>query len=159
MFRLAVLSLGLLFCAGAMSLAAPPPAPPKVPKELLEARLKASRDAYQYKEKRLRRGVGAPIELSDWSRRWLDAQLALREKKADRIAAYQSHLERATEIERVARNEAESGQRRPDDAIAAAYYRIDAEIMLIEAGGQIPKLDKPTAPKDREKLGTPQEDK
>ena len=158
MFRLVVLSFGLLFGAGAMSLAAPSPAPPKVPKELLEQRVKAAKRTYERRLTRIRLAEGMPADLFGWSRRWLDAELALSKDKAARLASLQAHVKRTREVEGIADVYAKAGQGQQDHADEATYYRIEAEIMLIEAGGQLPKQDKPTAPKV-EKLGTPQKDK
>ena len=114
--------------------AAPQPAPPKIPKELLEKRLEAARQVYQQNLTRLKAGQGLPSDLFGWSERWMDAELALVGKPADRAKALQDHLDRTRTVERIAKGFATTGQGRQADADAATYYRLEAEIRLHEAG-------------------------
>jgi hypothetical protein len=136
MSRLLILTL---FVLAVPSLSAAPAPPPKVPKALLQERLKAASDTYNFKLQSIRSGIGTPTELVGWSRRWLDAQLALCENKKDRLAAYQAHVERTRQEERLMHAIVKAGQGKQADASAATYYRTEAEIMLLEAGGQLPK--------------------
>jgi hypothetical protein len=155
--RIVLLPLGL-FALGVTPLSsAPAPAPPKVPRGLLEARVKAARDTYQLKLRRLKESQGLPMELPAWSRRWLEAEVALAEKKADRVAAYQAHLDRMKEVERLTHNFARTGQGRAEDATGATYFRTEAEIWLIQAGGELPKQDRPAAAPPGDKLPRPPE--
>jgi len=128
-----------LFALCIVPLSSAPAPVPKVPKELLEARIKAARDTYKETEQRMRGGQGLPAELFGWSRRWLDAELALIKDKAARLSALQAHVKRTREVERLMHVFARTGQGKYADATAATYYRIEAEIMLIEAGGELPK--------------------
>ncbi len=150
-----LLHLGLflgLFALGVRPVFSAPAPPSRVPKELLEVRLKAASDTYKQNFERLRGGQGLPTELFGWSRRWLDAELALSKDKAARLAALQAHVKRTREVERLMHTFARTGQGRQADASAATYYRAEAEIMLIEAGGELPKPDKaPVLPRRDEK--------
>ncbi len=141
MFPRRFVGFGLLVCAAAMALvsAAPAPAPPKAPRELLEKRRDAARKVFNEKLQRIRMGLETPgAEPCEWSKRWLEAEMALNDKKADRIAALTDHLKRVSEVERVAAGLARTGQLRLADADAATYYRVDAEIRLFEATGKLP---------------------
>jgi hypothetical protein len=139
------LVLGLFILCVVPVSAAPVP-PSKVPKELLEARVKAASDTYKENEARVRGGQGLPSELFGWSRRWLDAELALGKDKAARLAALQTHVKRTREVERILHAFSRTGQGRHADATAATYYRVQAEILLIEAGGELPKPNKEDKP-------------
>ena len=137
-----------LFVLSVPSLSAAPAPPPKVPKALLQERLMAASNTYNLKLQTVLNGNGTPTELFGWSRRWLDAQLALCENKKDRLAAYQAHVERTRHEERRMHAFAKTGQGRQADASAATFFRTEAEILLLEAGGQLPKEVKPPADKE-----------
>ncbi|HEY7310123.1 MAG TPA: RNA polymerase sigma factor [Gemmataceae bacterium] len=118
------------------------PAARKVPKELLEKRLEVVQTVYKQNQARTRSGQGLPVELLSWSERWLDAELALRDKKADRIAAFKAHVERTRELEQMLTAFAKTGQGKVSDAAAATYERINAEIRYFQATGeQLPKAE------------------
>ncbi len=115
---------------------AAPKAAPKVPRELLEQRREAARKVFEENLIRLRAAELAMDErLMWWSERWLNAELALSEKPADRTAAHEAHVKRLKELEKIFVVYAKTGQVRESDAQAATYYRADAEIRLLEAGG------------------------
>ncbi len=143
MLRPRTLLAGLVLLAGAAALADPPP-PPKAPRELLEKRLEAARKVFEQNLARLKSAQAAPAELFGWSERWLEAELALAERQADRARALRDHLDRAREVERLAAGLAKSGQGRQADADAATYYRLEAEIRLSAEGAEPrpPKEDK-----------------
>lgn len=132
----AVVILGaasLLIAAGAGQ---NPPAKPAVQKALLEERRDAARNVFDQGLLRLKGAEALPEGLSQWSLHWLDAELALCETRGDRVAALEAHVKRAKEVEDVAAHFAKIGQGRDSDAHAARYFRIDAEIRLLEARAQ-----------------------
>ncbi len=111
-------------------------AAPKIPRELLEQRRDAARKVF---EENLRRFQGAELAMDErllwWSERWLNAELALTEKPAERTAAHEAHVKRLKELEKMFAHYAITGQGRQSDAQAATYFRAEAEIRLLEAGG------------------------
>ncbi len=115
------------------ALAAPAP---KVPEELLKASRDAARQTYEGIERRVRGGQGNASELPLWSRRWLDAELALSDKQDHKIAAYQAHWERMKTLEDLALALFRAGQGHQSDATAAAYFRVEAEILYFQAAGK-----------------------
>jgi RNA polymerase sigma factor (sigma-70 family) len=156
---LAVLAMGLLALGGVLThhalSAAPPaetqplpkpprteaaPAPPaaKVPRELLEKRRDMAASVFKQNTVRYRAGQGLPSELFSWSERWLEAELALSDKKADQTAALQAHVDRTRELEHLAIAYARTGQGRPSDADAATYERVNAEIRFFQVTGKLP---------------------
>lgn len=153
MSRLLILALFVLSVPSLSAASAPPP---KVPKALLQERLKAASDMYKDKIRGFRAGVSAPTELFDWSRRWLDAQLVLCQTKKDRLDAYQAYVECNRQLEQAIHALVKAGQSSRMDGSAATYFRTEAEIMLLEAGGQLPKEAKPP---DQEELTPPRRQK
>jgi RNA polymerase sigma factor (sigma-70 family) len=112
----------------------PPPASPKIPKELLENRLEAARKVFQQNLTRLKGAQAIPSDLFGWSERWLDAELALATKPTEKAKALRDHLDRTREVERVMISIARVGLGRQADADAATYYRLEAEIHLLKQG-------------------------
>ncbi len=64
------------------------------------------------------------------AQRLLAAELARSATKADRSAAYQAHLDRVTDIEKIVKAKFEAGKIAEADVADAEYYRIEAEILL-----------------------------
>jgi len=77
------------------------------------------------------RGCSSDLTL-EWSRRWVEAENALNNKKPERLAAFDAHLQRTRRIEEVVRVRYEFGSEPTQDMTAAEYYRLEAEIWLAE---------------------------
>jgi hypothetical protein len=132
---------GLFIPRGAHGDAAPAPAAPKVPKELLKKRLVEAATVWEIKMHMFKLGGprAMPIdEFSGWSERLLEAELALAEKKEDRMKALKAHLDRTGDIKGIANTLVKSGAVREADAHAATYERLHAEIRYFEATGEAP---------------------
>lgn len=137
MTRSCLLSLGVFVLTAVPALTAPAPAPPKVPRELLEARLKAARNVAILYQKRYRLGRARFVETLPWSERCLDAELALAEKKADRVAALAAYVRRTRAVEeRIKIMAAYPRGPRDGEVEEATYYRVQAEIRYFEATGK-----------------------
>ncbi|MGE5192856.1 MAG: hypothetical protein ACM3U2_10160 [Deltaproteobacteria bacterium] len=134
---LAIVGVSSLLLSAEPARNAAPKAAPKIPRELLEQRREAARKVY---EEDLTRFRGAELVMDErllwWSERWLNAELALSEKPADRTVAHEAHVKRLKELEKMFAHYAKTGQGRESDAQAATYFRADAEIRLLEAGGK-----------------------
>jgi hypothetical protein len=131
---LAVVGVCSLLVSAASSQTAGPKTAPKIPRELLAQRREAARKVFEEHLTRLKAAEMATDErLMWWSERWLNAELALSEKPADRTAALAAHVQRLKELERIFDAHAKAGQARESDAQAATYFRADAEIRLQEA--------------------------
>jgi hypothetical protein len=135
MLRYVRLPISLILVAGFAAFTAPVAAQVKVPKELLQKRLEVARKVFEQNMHRLKNVQGVPSELFGWSERWLEAELALADKQADRVKALRDHLGRTSEVERLAVGYAKTGQGRQADADAATYFRLEAEIRLLKEGG------------------------
>src|SRR5262249_21709644 len=88
--------------------ATPPPA--ESTKTLLQARLEVAQKGYGdavklYQQGKRVENTALPLTNADqvhaWSQRWLDAQREASEKKADRVAAVEAHLERMKQLEKM----------------------------------------------------------
>ena len=97
------------------------------------AMLKAAQFVFEFRWKQYQNRNDAPTDfVPQWSIHVLKAQLRLSEKKADKVAAYEAHLERIKMIEEIAK-------KRFDASVAVieyhqvVYYRLETEIWLEEA--------------------------
>jgi hypothetical protein len=72
-------------------------------------------------------------DLALWSQHVLDAELDLAAGEGQRLPAYEAQLKRSTELARIAKAFAESGQGLESDAMAAEFYRLEAESQLAKA--------------------------
>jgi hypothetical protein len=98
---------------------------------LKKALVAEARKTYEQNAMRLRNLQNIPPEhLYRWSRRWLEAQLALAETKEERVASLQSHLERMNNLAGITGALAATGQARPADSSAGRFYRIQSEFFL-----------------------------
>jgi hypothetical protein len=74
-------------------------------------------------------------KLFRWAERLLTAELELSDKKADRVAAYEAHLQRFKELEDEFKREVAGleGSEGIADVAEGRFYRLEAEIMLERA--------------------------
>jgi hypothetical protein len=132
--------------------AAPAAAPRPVPKELMEKQLDAVQKVYKGRLERIHGGQESAIVLYGWSERWLEAELALRSKTLDRRDALKEHVNRTRVLESMMKKCAEAGLVRPEDADAATYERLRAEIRYFQATGEMPPpIPSPPPQKKEEK--------
>ena len=104
-------------------------------KELKQAKVQAAREAIRGLDEMLKAGR---LTLSDdvlttWSKRLLEAELALCEKKADRLAAYEKHLKYMRELENLFTEAYKAGTRNIVSVKEAQFGRLEAELWLAEA--------------------------
>lgn len=134
--------VALLVClASAASLGAAPDAEPAATlARLATQRRDAARKTYElmwanYRDRRV-----ADEVLYRWSLRWLEAEKQLSDRQADQAAACKGHFERMRELERLIRNIQRTGQITIDEVSASEYYRVEAEMWLLQArAGKVPK--------------------
>jgi hypothetical protein len=147
----ALLMLTILFLAagiiliprGAQGDDVPAPTAQKVLKELLEKRLTEAKAVWAMKWQRIIRGTnGQPSDLFGWSERLLEAEMALLDRKDDRIKALKAHADRTREVERIATAHAKQGIGRDEDAHTATYERINAEIRYVDVTRKAPPPEK-----------------
>jgi hypothetical protein len=110
-------------------------------KALIEARIGTARGIFELEMKRFEDALTIfPDDTSVWSRRWMEDQLRLGPKPAEKLAAIQAHLERVKRLEKIADQYARTGQGRTSDALKAKYFRLEAEQMLVEARATQPDV-------------------
>jgi hypothetical protein len=106
-------------------------APKKAPTDLEKALVEVAREGYTQCLQEVQVGKSAPKEeMFRWSHRWLDAQRALSDKKADQVAAYQGHRDRMKEMEKVLKKYFDAGTIATKDYKAGQYRYLQAEIWL-----------------------------
>jgi hypothetical protein len=75
---------------------------------------------------------GQDLALWVWSKRVLEAELAVSTKKAERIAALEAHLKRAVKLEKFALREFNRGGFTRLNVLEARYRRCDVELRLAQ---------------------------
>jgi hypothetical protein len=68
-----------------------------------------------------------------WSRRWMEAEQETNDKKEDRAAAAQAHLERMKKLEDLVKKLHDVGALAGADPAAAEFYRLEAERLVLLA--------------------------
>ena len=125
--RVAV-TAGLLAAIAMVSMAATIPKPAKNAK-LLRTKVELAAKVYALTKARFDSGLASSESVALWSRRWFDA-----ERETDRgPAPARALLDRALDLERNAKRMAAGGLAHADAALAAAYFRADAELEAARA--------------------------
>jgi hypothetical protein len=100
-------------------------------------RVEAARKTYQTMYKNYTEGRHvAEDTLYRWSLRWLEAEKQLAEKPADRLAAFKGHYDRMRELDRLIGKLQRAGQTTVDQVSSVEYYRVEAELWLVQAKGE-----------------------
>jgi hypothetical protein len=112
--------------------------PPGTNAKSATALLEAAKEVFQGYKKQME--AGQPFKVSDnseflyrWSRRWLEAELAVDKAKNKQLAAYVAHLDRMKGLETRRQNELDAGQAGKFEVAVAVFFRIEAEQWLSEA--------------------------
>ena len=101
--------------------------------DLAKAKVQVAGKTYEAAVQALRAGKADAERVYLWSRRWMEAQGELSEKKADQVAARETHLQRMKELRQVARALYESGRATHADALATEFYVVEATLWLARA--------------------------
>jgi hypothetical protein len=112
---------------------APAPPTPQPPSALARAKLDAARQTYQAVMRDLPAARADAEKVYLWSRRVLEAQRDLSDKKAERIAALEDHLARMKELRKVALARYRAGHATHTEALAGEFYVAEAELWLAQA--------------------------
>lgn len=108
------------------------PGPGSSSKELVAA----ARRAYELRLPYFLNGEDRGVEETClWSKRWMTAEWDLRLEGEGAGTGVKDHFQRMVELEKIAKRMSETGQMPDYVAAVAAYYRIEAELMLARAGG------------------------
>jgi hypothetical protein len=106
-------------------------APAKVSDKLLRTKIEAARKTYDVFWKDYKEGLIPVVEVVyRWSRRWLEAELELSEKKADQVSAYQAHLNRMLDLARVAHDRYRVRTNTIEEVTSTEYYIAEAEAWI-----------------------------
>jgi outer membrane protein TolC len=130
------LALGVVLVGGLPTPALPAAAP--TPSALAEARLKAAQSmakaaqtAYEATVKAFRAGRSDAEKVYVWSRRWLEAQHQVADKKAARTAGLKAHRDRMKDLRQAALTRYRAGQAPFAEVAGADYYLAEAELWLV----------------------------
>jgi hypothetical protein len=130
------IAAGLLLAAamGALLRAAPQQPPAKVPEKVIRAKIDAARRTYEVFWKDYKEGLIPVVEVVyRWSRRLLEAELELSDKKADQVAAHQAHTRRIRELARAARDRYRIRTNTIEEVTSTDFYSAEAEVWLEQA--------------------------
>jgi hypothetical protein len=112
------------------------PEPASAVTRLATQRRDAARRTYEAMWANYRDRRAGEDTLYRWSVRWLEAEKFLSDQPADQQAACKAHYERMRELERIIRNLQRSGQATIDEVSATEYYRVEAELWMLQAKGE-----------------------
>lgn len=102
--------------------------------KLRKAKLESAQRTYNIVSKNFNEGPVRGVELPyRWSCRLLEAERQRKDQKTDQIAAFERHVERMKNVERVARDLYRARVNTINEVTAAEYYRMEAEIWLLQA--------------------------
>ena len=129
-------------------------------RKLLEEQARAAMEVSDMELERVRLLVLKPESLQfepivAWSRRAMEARLRLALDDRQRLDAIREHRRRAVLLERIVGDYSRTGQCRMSEVPRARYYRLEADRLLIEAGGD-PANEKEEAAADRAPKGPSQ---
>ena len=75
-------------------------------------------------------------EIPSWSHRLMVDRMRIAATEAERLEAIREYRDRMRDLERLVGGYARTGQGRVSDSLKATYYRLEADQLLVEAGGQ-----------------------
>jgi hypothetical protein len=133
---LAELALGFVLAGG---ISAPPGrGDAQAAPDPAKAKLEAARITYEALLEVHRQGqAGFDAEkVYLWSRRWMEAERDLSEKKADRAAAAEAHLDRMKDLRKLDVARYKAGQGTKAEALGADFYVAEAELWLARVKGK-----------------------
>jgi hypothetical protein len=130
-----VLLVGIVLAVLVTLLRAAPEAPPaKVPQKLLQAKVDAARRTYEVIWKNNTEAFAPFVELAyRWSRRWLEAELELSDKRPDQTAAYRAHLDRMRSLAQMTRERYRNRVTTIEETSATEFYTSEAQVWLEQA--------------------------
>ena len=125
------LPIGLALAA--LSVAQAPPEMPRKLSALAEARYKAAVKQFDEVWRYYRESRTDSFLTYYWSKIVLDSQQHLSQAKDDRVVAMEAHLDRMKRLQALVLKVRKLGFGYSTDVGATAYYRLEAELLLVEA--------------------------
>ena len=109
-------------------------------KILTEARIATAREILALDLGRIQHMGGGASDLFAvipfWSHRLMVDRLRIAATEADRLESMREHRDRMRDLEALMGGYAKTGQGRVSDSLKATYYRLEADQLLAESGGQ-----------------------
>jgi hypothetical protein len=122
----------VLVLGGAALAPSAPPEGKQPPWKQAEAKAEAARQACLALAQEYADGRATLEQVSQWSRRWKDAQRNTTSKRSEQVAAEEDHVRRMQQVEAKAKERVAAKRAQPSEAYAAEYYRIEAEMALAQ---------------------------
>ena len=118
-----------------LGLAASAPADPESPRILAKQRLELAQEANDAIKAAIdSKALGRDSEqVRRWSRRLMEAKVAMSEKKADQVAAINAYLLRMKELEKLAKEGHRAGEVGNLKLLDAKWHVLEAESLLSQA--------------------------
>jgi putative protein kinase ArgK-like GTPase of G3E family len=100
-----------------------------------KSRIEAARTVYEgmIEETKVNKDLPDAEKLYVWSRRWMEAQRDVSNRKQDQIAAIEAHAARMKGLAKLFKKLQESGHVGQVSTAAAEFYRLEAEKYLLDA--------------------------
>ena len=117
----------LLLVGSALAPSAVPP-DTKPPWKMAEAKYEAAMATCRALAIEYQDGRATYQQVAEWSRRWREAQKDVKTKRAEQQAAYEEHVKRMEELEKVANDRFTSKRGTKSEVHATEYLRIEAEM-------------------------------
>jgi hypothetical protein len=134
-----LLGVGIAFGLMWLGLLRADPESATVTERLARAKVEAARRTYEVIWQNNKEGFVPFVELAyRWSRRWLEAEVAVHTKKPQQLAAYQAHGDRMRELARITRERYRNHITTIDEVSATDFYRAEADLWLEQAKQEQP---------------------
>jgi hypothetical protein len=130
---LPVLVIGFVFTRSAFAPPAPKEEKAPPPWELARAKLNAAQRTCMSLALEYLDGKATAEQVHQWSRRWMDAERDVSNKKADQLESLKNHVSRMRLLEQAAQERLQKRRGLASDVPAAEYHRIEAELALSRA--------------------------
>jgi hypothetical protein len=117
----------------AVALRAPAVAAPAARRDLAQTKLATARKVFEATVRAFQTGQSDAEKVYLWSRRWLEAQRDLSDKKAAEVAALEAHRGRMKDLRKMAEQRYRAGKVPDAEALGAEFYVAEVELWLARA--------------------------
>jgi len=106
------------------------------PADFARAKLETAGQVYKLTVEAYRGGRTDAEAVYRWSRRWLEAERDLGDKKADPVVLLKAHRDRMKTLRETAVTRYRAGQGTQAEALGAEFYLAEAELWLLQAAAK-----------------------
>jgi hypothetical protein len=109
------------------------------PADLVRQRLEVAKDGYRARFEEFLAGRGTLDLFTDWAPRFLEAELAVRDKTEDQLTAYETYWAQTEHLDLMNVARFAAARIPPADYLEGKYARLDAEVRWAEARARLGK--------------------